>query len=235
MVNGFVIQVEGSVLERVVSEFIGGIVAALPKLIYGVVFLTLAYVGINLVTRIVSSSLSRIYAEEEQLIVSLVVTVTRVFLWFGAALVLLKIVGMEGVAASLGTATGFIALGVALALKEMLSDTVAGVYLLQDPDFNEGDFVTTASTTGTVVGIDLRKTRIRTEDGDLVVVANRDVEKRWTQEAPEEPEAEEPEAEDAEAEEPEAEDAEAEGPEAEDADAAGDEAPAGDEESESEE
>lgn len=221
MGNGFVLQAEGSVLERVVSEFVGGIVAALPKLIYGVVFLTLAFVGISLVTRVVRSSLSRIYATEEQLIVSLAVTVTRLFLWFGAALVLLKIVGMEGVAASLGTATGFIALGVALALKEMLSDTVAGVYLLQDPDFNEGDFVTTASTTGTVVGIDLRKTRIRTEDGDLVVVANRDVEKRWTQEAPE---PEEPEADDADA----ADDETAHGDD-------GDEAPAGDEESESEE
>lgn len=185
MVNGFVLQAEGTVLERVVSEFVGGIVVALPKLIYGVVFLTLAYVGINLVTRVIRSSLSRIYPKEEQLIVNLVVTVTRVFLWFGGGLVLLKIVGMEGVAASLGTATGFIALGVALALKEMLSDTVAGVFLLQDPDFNEGDFVTTASTTGTVVGSDLRKTRIRAEDGDLVVVANRDVEKRWVREAPE--------------------------------------------------
>lgn len=218
MVNEVVKQVAGPILKRVVSELVGGLVAALPKLIYGVVFLTLAFVGINVVTGVVRSSLSRIYAEEEQLIVSLAVTVTRLFLWFGAALVLLKILGMEGVAASLGTATGFIALGVALALKEMLSDTVAGVYLLQDPDFNEGDFVTTASTTGTVVGIDLRKTRIRAEDGDLVVVANRDVEKRWVREAPE----------------PEAEDAEGEDAGVENADAAGDEAAAGDEESGSE-
>jgi len=182
MLTESILQVGGNVLERIFSEFLGGIVAALPKLIYGVIFLSLAYVGIGVVTGIVRATLSRVYAREEQLIVSLAVTVTRVFLWFGAALVLLKIVGMEGVAASLGTATGFVALGVALALKEMIADTVAGVYLLQDPDFNEGDFVTTASTTGTVQRIDLRKTRIRTEEGDLVVVANRDVEERWIQE-----------------------------------------------------
>jgi len=65
----------------------------------------------------------------------------------------------------------------------MIADTVAGVYLLQDADFNEGDRVTTASVTGTVVGIDLRKTRIREESGDLIVVANRDVEKKWVQKA----------------------------------------------------
>jgi len=89
---------------------------------------------------------------------------------------------MPDIAASLGTATGFIALGIAFALKEMIADTVAGVYLLQDADFNEGDRVTTASVTGTVVGIDLRKTRIKDDNGDLIVVANRDVEKKWVQE-----------------------------------------------------
>jgi small-conductance mechanosensitive channel len=62
----------------------------------------------------------------------------------------------------------------------MIADTVAGVYLLRDPDFNEGDYVDTAAVTGTVVGIDHRKTRIRADDGNLVVLANRDVEKKWT-------------------------------------------------------
>lgn len=95
---------------------------------------------------------------------------------------------MEDIAASLGTATGFIGLGIAFAIKEMIADTVAGVYLLRDPDFNEGDVVTTASVTGTVTGIDLRKTRIQTDDGDLIVVANREVEKRWTNERATQPE-----------------------------------------------
>jgi small-conductance mechanosensitive channel len=34
--------------------------------------------------------------------------------------------------------------------------------------------------TGRIERIDLRKTRIRDTEGHLVVVANRDVEKRWT-------------------------------------------------------
>ncbi|MFB6219091.1 MAG: mechanosensitive ion channel family protein [Halobacteriaceae archaeon] len=167
----------------VLSEFAASFVAALPRLFAGLVFLTLAYVAIRLVRSAVSSVLHRVYPPDQELVVDLLVTAVHVFLWFGAGLALLKIVGMDDVAASLGTATGFIGLGVAFALKEMIADTVAGVYLLKDPDFNEGDLVTTASTTGTIVGIDLRKTRVRTDDGDLVVVANRDVEKRWTRES----------------------------------------------------
>ena len=43
-----------------------------------------------------------------------------------------------------------------------------------------GDVVETASVTGTITGIGLRKTRIRSEDGKTIVLANRDVEKKWT-------------------------------------------------------
>ena len=180
-----------SVVSTVTAEFLRDIVAVVPRLLSGTVFLVLAYLLIRAVRAVLRSVLGRLYADEEQLIVDLGVTMASLLLWFGAALTLLKIVGMGDVAASLGTATGFIALGVAFALKEMLADTVAGVYLLQDADFNEGDRVTTASVTGTVTGIDLRKTRIRGDEGDLIVVANRDVEKKWVQEADSDGEAEE--------------------------------------------
>jgi small-conductance mechanosensitive channel len=169
--------------QTIVTEFLSGLVTALPKLLSGIVFLTLAYLLIRLVRSGLRSFLRRLYSDDQDLIVDLVVTVVTLFLWFGAGLTLLDIVGMEDIAASLGTATGFIALGIAFALKEMIADTVAGVYLLRDPDFNEGDYVTTASVAGTITGIDLRKTRIRADGGDLIVVANREVEKKWTQEA----------------------------------------------------
>jgi small-conductance mechanosensitive channel len=169
--------------QTIITEFLAGLVTALPKLLSGIVFLTLAYLLIRVLRSGLRSFLGRLYSDDQDLIVDLIVTVVTLFLWFGAGLTLLDIVGMEDIAASLGTATGFIALGIAFALKEMIADTVAGVYLLRDPDFNEGDHVTTASVTGIIVGIDLRKTRIRTDEGDLIVVANRDVEKKWIKEA----------------------------------------------------
>lgn len=177
------LQLPSNIAERVISEFLADIISILPTLVSGLVFLTLAYILIRIIRSVLRSAIGRLYSAEQQLIVDLVVTVVTVFIWFGAGLTLFKIVGMDDVAASLGTATGFVALGVAFALKEMIADTVAGVYLLQDPDFNVGDFVTTASVTGTVTGIDLRKTRIRSDDGDLIVLANRDVEKKWVQES----------------------------------------------------
>lgn len=168
------------VLDSIVREFFTDIMLAVPKLLSGVLFLLLAYIGIKLILTIVEGVLDRAYPDEEDLIVNLSVVIVALFLWFGAALTLLKIVGMGEIAASIGTATGFIGLGIAFALKETIADTVAGVYLLRDPDFNIGDRVETASVTGDVMRIDLRKTRIRGENDDLIVVSNRDIEKKWT-------------------------------------------------------
>lgn len=177
------ISTEDPTLKTIISEFFNGIVRAIPNVLSGVIFLILAYISIKVILTIVRSVLDRAYPENQELVVDLLVIVVGLFLWFGAALALLKIVGLGDVAASLGTAAGFIGLGIAFALKEMIADTVAGIYLLRDPDFNVGDTVNTASVAGEIIRIDLRKTRIQGDDGDLIVLANRDVEKKWTRES----------------------------------------------------
>jgi len=170
---------------RTLTTIQRGLYEAVPRLVMGLLFLTLAYVGIRIALRAVRTGLDALYPAEQDLIVNLGVTVVAVFLWFAVALALLKIVGMGDVAASLGTATGFVALGVSYALSDMIADTVAGVYLLRDPDFNPGDRVTVEEFTGEVRDIGLRKSRFELDDGDVVVLANGAVEQQWTRMAPE--------------------------------------------------
>jgi small-conductance mechanosensitive channel len=168
------------------EEFSDGVVSFLPDLLAGLVLVALAYPIIKLVLWVVGSSLSRVYGGEQKLIADLLTTVVSILLWFGVGLAFLNTVGMGEIAASLGTATGFIALGVSYALSEMIEDTVAGVYLLRDPNFNVGDRVETDDATGTVAAIELRKSRIETDSGDMEVVANRMIESHWTHDLPDE-------------------------------------------------
>lgn len=170
-------------LTGTINQFVDGIRVAAPKLLAGLLFLALAYVAIKVVRLVLRSALERAYPGDQQLIADFGVLVVSIFLWFGAGLALLKIVGMGELAASLGTAAGFLALGISYALSDMIEDTVAGVYLLRDPDFNPGDRVTTGSGTGEVTEIGLRKSRFRLDDGDTLVLANRDVESKWTLQA----------------------------------------------------
>ena len=168
-----------AVVRETGTEFVNGIVDSLPEVVSGVIFLVVAYAGIRVIQRLVRGVLERTYPTDQQLIADFGVLVVGVFLWFGAVLALLDIVGLGGIATSLGTSAGFVALGVSYALSNMIADTVAGIYLLRDPDFNPGDTVTAGSVTGTVMSIGLRKSRFEVE-GDTVVVANREVESKWT-------------------------------------------------------
>lgn len=138
------------------------------------------YLIIKAIRLVFRSSLARLSPSDQQLIVEFIVLVVSLFLWFGAGLALLNIVGLGDIAASLGTAAGFIALGISYALSNMIADTVAGIYLLCDPDFNPGDRVTAESTSGTVTDIGLRKSRLELDNGDRLILANRDIEKQWT-------------------------------------------------------
>ena len=173
-----------SLLAGALTDFLDGVFAAIPQALSGIIFLGLAFVTVRIVLTLVQTSIGRIYVGDRELVGDLVVTVIAIFLWFGVALTFLKVVGMGDIAASLGTAVGFIALGVSYALSEMIEDTVAGIYLLRDPDFNPGYRVEAKGVTGTVAAIELRKTRIDTDDGDRVVLANREIESRWTHDVP---------------------------------------------------
>jgi len=171
-------------LDRTADSFAEQAAAAIPRVVTAVVFAVLAYVVVKAVLRIVRISLDRWYPADQQLIADLGVTLVSIVLWFGVGLTLLKLLGMGDIAAALGTASGFIALGVSYALSDMIEDTVSGVYLLRDPDFNVGDRISTEKVTGTVAAIELRKSRIETDDGDRVIIANRDIEARWIHDLP---------------------------------------------------
>ena len=154
------------------------VLAALPRLLAGLVFLVLAVVVVKLLMVVVRSILGRALPAESPVYRRFVAGVVALFLWFGVALAFLSVVGLGELAAALGTASGFLALGVAYALSDMIEDAVAGVYLLRDPDFNPGDEVTVGDMTGVVEAIELRKTRFSVE-GDTIVRGNADIEKRW--------------------------------------------------------
>lgn len=165
-------------VESAIDQLVGGILSILPDLLAGLLFLGVAAVGIKIVMVLVRAALRRALPGESPVYRQFIATVVSAFLWFAVLLSFLSIVGLELIAASLGTASGFLALGVAYALSEMIEDAVAGVYLLRDPDFSAGDTVTVEDLTGEVAAIELRKTRFRV-DGDTVVQANAAVEKRW--------------------------------------------------------
>lgn len=70
---------------------------------------------------------------------------------------------------------GISSVAIGFALKDILQNFVAGVLLLWRRPFRMGDQIRTGDYEGTVEDIDVRATRIRTYDNELVVVPNGEV------------------------------------------------------------
>ncbi len=70
---------------------------------------------------------------------------------------------------------GFFSVAVGFAFQDILENTLAGVLLLFRQPFRSGDQIEVKEQTGTVEAITIRDTRIKTFDGQLVLVPNRDV------------------------------------------------------------
>ncbi|QZX99591.1 mechanosensitive ion channel domain-containing protein [Halobaculum rubrum] len=173
------LQSPGGLVTEALNRFVADVSDALPDIIAGIVFLVIAGVGVKVIMAVVRAALRRTVPGESPVYRQFVATIVAVFLWFGVGLSFLSVVGLDGIATSLGTAAGFLALGVSYATSNMIADAVAGVYLLRDEDFNPGDTVDIGGTTGVVQSIELRKTRL-TVDDDTVVRGNAEIEKKWT-------------------------------------------------------
>jgi len=172
---GTVGEIVGEAIDRLLTDF----AAAVPKVVAGLLFLLVAAVAVRVIMLLVRWILDRTLVGDSPVYRQFVTAIVTAFLWFAVALAFLGVVGLESVAAALGTASGFLALGVSYALSDMIEDAVAGIYLLRDPDFNPGDTITAGDMTGEILTIELRKTRIAV-DGDTVVRGNAEIEKRWT-------------------------------------------------------
>ena len=70
---------------------------------------------------------------------------------------------------------GFFSVAVGFAFQDILENLLSGVLLLFRQPFRSGDQITVNDLSGTVEAITIRETRIKTFDGQLVIIPNRDV------------------------------------------------------------
>ena len=79
---------------------------------------------------------------------------------------------LEEVFMPLMGASVLVGLAVALAVKDALGDAVAGIFLLLDRHFNIGEEIETMKYRGEIIDVTLRKTRLKIDDGTIVVLPN---------------------------------------------------------------
>ena len=93
-------------------------------------------------------------------------------LWFAVIMYIAAVLELGKILYPLIGASVLVGLAVALAVKDALGDAVAGVFLLLDRHFNIGGEIETMKYKGEIIDVTLRKTRLKTGDGTIVVLPN---------------------------------------------------------------
>lgn len=99
-------------------------------------------------------------------IFAIVVVVLGVFL-------ALAILNLDGTLKSLLAGAGVAGLAISLALQGALSNTFSGVFIAIKDELNVGDYIESNGYAGEVSEIDLRNTKIRESDNNIVIIPNK--------------------------------------------------------------
>jgi small-conductance mechanosensitive channel len=160
--------------DKLYDGLIAGIPNAVVMVIGGVIFLLAALAIILLIRRVLVGIFGRMPLNRK--VGDLIVKAIYALMLFTILVAFLEMIGLGQIALALGAAIAFIALAIGLAMNSVLGDFVSGGFLLGEKDFGEGFEVEAAGVKGTVVDVDMRKTRIKGEDGILYVIPNKAVE-----------------------------------------------------------
>jgi small conductance mechanosensitive channel len=155
-------------LREAAETLAAGFIARLPLIAIALVALVLGLLAVRYVVRWTEAGLRR--ARADVAVQRLVANILRVLLVLLVLLFAVSLVGIEvgAVLAGLGLA----GLALAFALQNILENFVAGILILIRKPFRPGDQIESNDFAGTVEDIDLRVTRLRDFDDQLVLIPN---------------------------------------------------------------
>ncbi len=78
---------------------------------------------------------------------------------------------------SILAAAGLGGLAIGFGAQNLVKDVISGFFVLLEDQFAVGDYITIDDATGTVEGMELRTTKIRSFNGDLHIIPNGDIKK----------------------------------------------------------
>ena len=147
--------------------------AAVTVILFLVAFVVIYYVGKALVVRALRSALDSRGVDETitSLTISVVVAITAVV----ALAIAATIAGAGVVLAAFGTLAGALALAVGFAAQDLISNFVAGIFIIQDEPFQTGDWIEWNDNVGVVEEVQLRVTKLNSFDNEEMTVPNSDL------------------------------------------------------------
>jgi small-conductance mechanosensitive channel len=154
---------------RILTRLVESLGSALPGIFAGLVVIVAFYIAAVMSRKLLRRLSARIEDDRRPLVVLAGETTFYVVITVG----LISGLGTMGIDVSaLIAGLGLTGFALGFALRDAVSNLIAGVLILLYQPFGYGDRITVAGNSGTVIGINFRYTVLEAEGGDVVHVPN---------------------------------------------------------------
>lgn len=141
------------------------------KFILPIVYLVIGIILLRVIKFVIGKiSKNKYVNNKKKTIISLIKNILKYLVYIFVMLSILSVYGVDtsGILASLGIA----GLVIGLALQDIISDFVAGIFILFDDQYTIGDIVEINGFKGEVIGFGLMSTKIKKATGDVLILSN---------------------------------------------------------------
>jgi small-conductance mechanosensitive channel len=156
------------------QQYIPPLISAVVTVaLFAVAFVVIYQLGRYFMTRTVRGSLA--HRNVDETLINLAVSTTVVLTAVVAVALAATIAGAGVVLSAFAILGGALALAVGFAAQGLISNFVAGVFIIQDKPFAVGDWIEWNGNDGVVREVQLRVTKLDTFDNQLITVPNSDL------------------------------------------------------------
>ncbi len=152
------------------SEFLNGLLALVPRILRAVVTATVILVVVGVLLAVLNAAFHKNSRQ-----ITVVRLVNNIIKCIAAVIIVIAVLAVWGIdTTALITGAGVLTLIVGLGMQSLISDVVAGLFIVFENEFNVGDIVTIDGFRGEVVEIGIRTTKLEAL-GNVKIVNNSDI------------------------------------------------------------
>jgi small-conductance mechanosensitive channel len=157
-------------LFKAISKMIDGLIGVLPNIVVALIFLCLVFVLARIASKIVERV--SLKARLRRSLVDLFRIFAKVGIWVAGLVMAAGIVFPEFGVGQIMTTAGLASVAVGFAFKDIFENFFAGILILWRFPFENGDFIEVNDMMGKVEDVEIRMTRMRKPDGELLLIPN---------------------------------------------------------------
>ncbi len=153
-------------------------VILIKEVILPIIYLTIAFIVYFLIKKVLRTAIfNRVRGskatKKANTIESLINNILKYIIGFIAVAAVLSVYNIN--VTSLLAGAGIVGIVIGFSLQDILKDTLSGISIITENQYEVGDIIQIGTYKGEVISLGLKTTRIRNIEGDVKIIANRNI------------------------------------------------------------